>query len=314
MYAHRWQLSLATAILLILSPSTGRSAGKKVVLLAGRRSHGYGTHEHYAGCSLLARWLKANVPGVEALVHRGWPKNPAILEGAAAIAVICDGGGGHVLTKHLDEAGELMEQGVGLACIHYAVVVPKGAVGAKFLDWMGGHYETWWSVNPTWMANFREFREHPVTRGVRPFKIRDEWYYHMRFRESLEGVTPVLTAIPPDATRKRKDGAHSGNPHVRARMGQPEHVAWVYQRPNGGRGFGFTGGHWHWNWAHDDFRKLVLNALVWVAGLDVPAGGVESRTPTVADLQVDMDAAPPKNWQPQRIESMIRQFGSSVGR
>ena len=38
--------------------------------------------------------------------------------------------------------------------------------------------------------------------------------------------------------------------------------------------FGFTGGHWHWNWADPNCRKLVLNAIVWVAHGEVPAGGV----------------------------------------
>ena len=54
-------------------------------------------------------------------------------------------------------------------------------------------------------------------------------------------------------------------------------MAWARQRPDGGRGFGFTGGHDHWNWGDDDFRKLVLNAIVWTAKLDVPAEGVPSK-------------------------------------
>jgi hypothetical protein len=49
---------------------------------------------------------------------------------------------------------------------------------------------------------------------------------------------------------------------------------WAYERPGGGRGVGFTGGHYHMNLLHDDYRKLVLNALVWVAGAQVPPGGV----------------------------------------
>jgi hypothetical protein len=52
-------------------------------------------------------------------------------------------------------------------------------------------------------------------------------------------------------------------------------VAWAVERPDGGRGFGFTGGHVHLNWGDADFRKLVLNALVWTAGAEVPADGVE---------------------------------------
>ena len=36
-----------------------------------------------------------------------------------------------------------------------------------------------------------------------------------------------------------------------------EHLAWGYERENGGRGFGFSGGHFQWNWAQDDYRTLV---------------------------------------------------------
>ena len=42
-------------------------------------------------------------------------------------------------------------------------------------------------------------------------------------------------------------------------------LAWAVERPDGGRGFGFTGGHFHINWGDDYFRKLILNALVWAA-------------------------------------------------
>ena len=36
-------------------------------------------------------------------------------------------------------------------------------------------------------------------------------------------------------------------------------VAWAVKRPNGGRGFGFTGGHFFDNWRNDSFRKMALN-------------------------------------------------------
>lgn len=37
----------------------------------------------------------------------------------------------------------------------------------------------------------------------------------MRFRKEMEGVTPVLSDVPPAETMKRPDGPHSGNPHIR---------------------------------------------------------------------------------------------------
>jgi hypothetical protein len=283
-------------------------AKKKVVLIAGKPSHGYAAHEHNAGCLLLAKCLNENVPRVHAVAYNGWPKDPKALADADAIVVFADGGGGHPILPHLDEVGKLAKRGAGIGMLHYAVEVPKGEAGDRFLDWIGGYFEPFWSVNPHWTAKFESFPDHPITRGVKPFEIEDEWYYHMRFRENMEGVTPILTAVPPDSTRERPDGAHSNNPTVRARRGMPEHVAWAAERPDGGRGFGFTGGHWHWSWANDSFRTVVLNAIVWVAGLEVPPGGVPSKTPTLEELEKNQDFSPPKNFDRKRVEQLLESW------
>ena len=88
-----------------------------------------------------------------------------------------------------------MKKGIGLACIHYGVEVPKGAPGNYFLKWIGGYFETNWSVNPHWVANFSKLPIHPVASGIGSFSINDEWYYHMRFREAMKGVTDLSIAI-----------------------------------------------------------------------------------------------------------------------
>jgi hypothetical protein len=249
------------------------------------------------------------MPGVYATAYlNGWPKDPTAFDNADAIAIYCDGGGGHVVMKHLEQMDKLAKKGVGIATIHYAVEVPKGKPGNYMLDWTGGYYETYWSVNPHWKAEFKKLPEHSITRGVRPFWMDDEWYYHMRFGENMKNVTPILTAIPPDSTRKQGEDAHRANRHVRARMGMPEHVAWAYERPDGGRGFGFTGGHWHWSWASNDFRKLMLNALVWIAGADVPPNGVPSRTPSIEELEENQDYPKSKRWNREKIQDMIEQW------
>jgi len=299
-----------------LKGEDSKTAGKKkIVFIAGPKSHGYAAHAHYAGCALLAKLLNENVPNVQAVVYRdGWPKDPAALDGADAVVIFSDGGGGMPAIPHLDELDKLMKRGVGLALLHYAVEVPKGKPGNCLLDWIGGYFEVDWSVNPFWNAEFKTFPDHPVARGVKPFAIQDEWYYHMRFRENMEGVTPILTAVPPETTRQGRDDPHGGNPTVRARKGMAEHVGWAYQRPDGGRGFGFTGGHDHWNWANDGFRTAVLNGIVWIAGLDVPAGGVPSKTPTMEELLENQDYPQPKNFNLKRIQEMIdRWHQESVG-
>ncbi len=270
-------------------------AATRIVLIAGSPSHGPGEHEFNAGCELLAKKLNEQ-PGIHADVHRnGWPDDDSAFDGAAAVFIYCDGGDGHPAIKpdRLKKLGELMDKGVGLGTCHYAVEVPKGPAGDAWLQWTGGYFETYWSVNPIWVADFKSLPTHPITRGVQPFKIRDEWYYHMRFPEGMKNVTPILSAHPPKDTLNRPDDPHAGNPAVREAIarGEIQHVMWCIERPDGGRGFGFTGAHYHKNWGDDNFRKLVLNALLWIAKVDVPANGVES-TVTEGELQANLDPKP----------------------
>ncbi len=265
---------------------------KKAVLVAGRPSHAAGDHEHNAGVLLMKKCLESVPNLVVADYHNGWPKDVTAFDNADTILFYADGGAGHpaVQDDHLVKLHKLMEDGVGLVCVHYAVEVPKDKGGPEFLNWLGGYFETHWSVNPHWTAKFENLPSHPVTQGVKRFEVNDEWYYHMRFRDKMVGVTPILTALPPKTTLERGDGPHSGNPAVREAIakGEVQHVAWASERAGGGRAFGFTGGHNHRNWGDDNFRRLVLNAIVWTAHADVPADGVQS-TVSKEELAANLD-------------------------
>ena len=268
------------------------AADRRIVLLAGSVSHGRGEHEFRAGCLALKHCLD-QVKGVTSVVYtNGWPQNADAFVGADAVFMYADGGGGHPAIKpdRLKILNDLARKGVGIGCAHYAVEVPKGDAGDAMLEWTGGSFETFWSVNPHWDAEFSSLPKHPVTRGVQPFKINDEWYYHMRFREGMRGVTPILSALPPAKTLNREDGPHSGNPGVRSAVakGEPQHLMWVAERPGGGRGFGFTGGHFHRNWADENFRRVVLNGILWIAKKEVPRNGVQSVL-TAEQLAVNLD-------------------------
>ncbi len=280
---------VAFALVLAGSASSFAAGNKKIVLVAGPPSHGPGEHEFNAGVDLLKKCLDG-VPGIDAVVYNnGWPQDPNAFEGADAIVLYMDGGPNHPALQgnHLEQLDAAMKRGVGLACIHYAVEVPKEHGGQEWLKWIGGYFETYWSLNPMWTGEFKQIPEHPVTRGVKPFTIKDEWYYHMRFQP--DHVTSLLAAVAPDTAKKGTDAAHSGNAEeLKAYDGKPETVAWTYERPDGGRGFGFTGAHFHKNWGNDDFRKLVLNAIVWIAKGDVPPDGIQS-TVTPDDLTKNLD-------------------------
>ena len=289
------------------------SGKKKALLLAGNPSHGFGAHDHLSGCSLLAKLLNESGLPIEAEVHslqkQGWP-SPEKLAAANSITIYSDGGGGHPFNGHLDELQALTKKGVGIVCIHYGVETTIGKPGQAFIDWTGGYFEPNYSVNPHWDANYTKFPDHPTTRGVKPFKTNDEWYYHMRFRENMDGVTPILTDLPPDSTLSRGDGPHSGNPAVREAIKnkEPQHMAWATQRPDGGRGFGCSGGHVHWNWGNDQFRKLMMNAIVWTSGVEVPAGGVNADKVTVDDLLQNHDEEIPADFNKARIQALLDEW------
>jgi hypothetical protein len=259
--------------------------GKKIVLVAGKQSHGPGDHEFFAGCAILMNLLK-QTPDVWVVMARdGWPKNEKIFDGAAALVFYMDGRGGHpVVMKdkegdRMDRIQKVLDKGAGWVNLHYAVdYLPEH--GKRVLDWMGGYYEPNYSINPHWDATFRALPKHPITNGVKPFTLRDEWYYNMRFVEDMKNVTPILTAVPPDGTR--------GTAAAKMYPGRPEHVAWAYERANGGRGFGFTGAHFHRNWADEDFRRIVVNAILWSAKIEVPEGGAKVAFDP-ADLNKNLD-------------------------
>lgn len=255
-------------------------ADKRILLIAGSRSHGPGDHEFRAGCLLLQKCLK-DVPGIQVEVYtNGWPSSDSVFEGASAVVIYSDGGGGHpaIQGDRMKIMDGLAQRGVGIGCMHYAVEVPKGPAGEAMQRWIGGYYEHLYSVNPMWVPDFDTFPDHAVTRGVGQFALLDEWYFNMRWAPDTKGIKHILVDKPTDKVRKGPYVYPQGPyDHIVAQSGREETMMWTFERPDGGRGFGFTGGHKHVNWANDDCRKVVLNAMLWIAKADIPPNGVESK-------------------------------------
>lgn len=278
---------------------------QKLVLISGKPSHPPGMHEFRAGSMLLEKCL-ASVPGLMVDRHEmGWVRDEATFADADAVVIYADGGKGHpaVQENRLETLRALMAKGVGFGVMHYGVEVVPELGGKEFLEWVGGHYENSFSCNPIWEPSFTNLPQHPITRGVQPFQIEDEWYFNMRFRPAFgDGIaaaqdgatsfTPILVAAPSDATR---DGPYvypkGPYPHIQAEKGALEAMMWCVERADGGRGFGFTGGHFHKNWGNEGFRKTILNALLWVAKVEVPEGGVPSAV-SEEELAQNLDPKP----------------------
>jgi hypothetical protein len=304
------RLLLAAAVLGLLSAAPARAADakkerdifdyeaqkaapkdvKKIVFVADTAPHGgRGNHEFLAAAVYLAHTINADYPNAYAVVYTKahWPRD---LKHADAVIVLLNQADSAVNPA----VQEAMDRGAGFMAIHYGVEVSKGKQGDAFLKWMGGYFEPYWSVNPFWTPDFKDIPEHETTRGVKPFSIRDEWYYHMRFVEGMKGVTPILAALPPLSTIQgegKKSDAHAGNPdaYKDVAAGKKQVMAWAYVRPDGGRGFGFTGLHLHSNLANDSMRTLLLNAVAWVSKLPVPANGVPNKPLSRSDLDALID-------------------------
>lgn len=295
-------LAACSASALALTPDGKR----KLVLIAGKPSHPPLMHEFRAGSLLLQKALSAVPDLVVVLGEQGWVADEAEFKDADAVVIYADGGGGHpaVQGNRAATLEALAARGCGLGFMHYGVEVQVDKGGKEFLKWIGGHYENAFSCNPIWEPNFESFPVHPITEGVQPFQIKDEWYFNMRFVSGFSAsgpsetdgmkFTPILVAKPSDDVR---DGPYvhpkGPYPHIVADSGRPEAMMWCVERKDGGRGFGFTGGHFHINWGNSDFRRTVLNALVWITKAEVPKGGVVSRVEE-ADLQQNLDPKGPR--------------------
>jgi hypothetical protein len=294
--------AIVTGFLIAASLPAG-GADKRIVLIAGRPSHPPGMHEFRAGCLLFQKAL-SSIPGITVQVYdMGWPSkmvdgvradDSAALDKADAVLIYSDGGRNHpaIQGERVKVIEALAARGVGLGFAHYGVEVPAGAPGDAMHRWIGGFYETNFSVNPMWKPAFDKLPSHPVTRGVGPFATHDEWYFNMRWPAdaALKGrITPILVATPSDEVRKGPYVSPKGPyDHIVADSGRAETMMWVSERADGGRGFGFTGGHTHANWGDVNQRRVLLNALLWIAKVDVPAKGVVDQI-TAEDLTQNLD-------------------------
>ncbi len=271
-----WRKSVSSVSLLVVALGIVSVVGscsrkpeadtRKVVILAGKPSHGEGNHGWDKDAELLKQCLEGdpNVAPLEIDIQgNGWPENPTDLDDADAIVFLTDGYKMHPLGEpgRIAKIHELAGRGVGLAFLHYSVEPPEGAE-ADFIKWMGGCYERGTSQNPINTVAVAPVKNgHPITRGCGGYVAEDEWYFDIRFRSDDPSVVPLLTGKLPPWNPKEKV------------------LAWATTRDDGGRGFGFSGGHFNKNWQMEPFRKPVLNAILWVAKADLPKNGVSFVKP-----------------------------------
>ena len=269
--------------LLSLTAVFAAEAPRRVLFVAGPKSHDRDIHEFPRGAELLAEAVNRSGLALTAEVSLGWPQSEAVVAAADLLVIYSDGDEANIAHGHAEALRQRLTAGRALAVLHFALepAADDAALRDIFRDAIGGSFEAGWSVNPVWTMKASPVPAHPAARGVGALRLQDEIYFHLRFRDGQREIEPLLLALPP-ADMLSVDGPRSGNPAVRAALarGELQIIAWTCRNENGARGFGFTPGHAHRFWYDDHVRQLVLNGLAWAAGLEIPAGGVPLVSPS----------------------------------
>lgn len=263
-------LTALVAVSLAVCLEAGEENRKKIVLVATRPDHPYGTHMYEFECRLLAKCLE-QTPGIEAEVLVEWPQDASRLESASALVFYTRPGGDIALSPDNREAFQaLMTRGVGYVAIHWGTGATEEN-RANYLKVLGG-----WFHRPPCQIKTTSSRlvqldpKHPICRGWEDYESREEFYLNLFFHEAAK---PLLKA--------NVDGVD-------------QTVAWTFERQNSqqGRSFGTTLGHFHENFTRPAFRRLLVNGILWTAHVEVPAGGAPVDL-DAADLE--LPPAPAKN-------------------
>lgn len=249
--------SYITALLAIhaLAVPVFADGPKKVLLLyQGPDGHPPQTHEYEAGLKLLQRLL-AKSPDIEATLVRAdepWRDGPELLAKADGAVLFLSEGAKWLSSdpKRLAAFRDLAKRGGGLVVLHWAM----GTRDAKNIDAFVGLFgachggpDRKYQVLST-QAHLVD-RFHPVSRGLGHFRARDEFYYRLKRKASAAELLPIVEV------------------EIDGRL---EMVAWAWQRPDGGRSFGFSGLHFHENWQMPEYQRLVTNGVRWALGVAVP--------------------------------------------
>jgi len=263
--------TLLTSLLLIFALTAGGSAEdtKKILLLGTKRDHPPGTHEYMAGLDVLAKCLN-DIPGLDVSIHKAdepWPEGPELLKEADGIVMsLGEGSRWEQLDPERYRAlRALADRGGAIVGLHWAIGGKDGKYIPGHLALMGGCHG---GEDRKYIFTEADLNvalpRHPITAGIDDLRLKDEFYYRLKFA-TTGTVTPVMQAVID---------------------GQPETVAWAFERPDGGRSFGFSGMHYHDNWSIESLRRLIVQGLLWTLDRPIPEKGLPVPV-TEDDLKLD---------------------------
>jgi type 1 glutamine amidotransferase len=258
------------ALLVGLAPVFADEPKKKLLLIGqGPDGHPAETHEYIPGLRVLEKCLTP-VKDLEITTVRAdgpWKEGPELIDRVDGIVLFLAEGAKWIQAdpKRKEALTRLAKRGGSIVALHWALGTRDAEPIADFVKLTGGCHggpDRKYAVVETKLEVAEP--NHPILHGIADFKVKDEFYYRLKFVKSERGITPLLRATID---------------------GKKETVAWCWDRPDKGRAFGFSGLHFHANWRVQEYRRLVSQGVLWTLKLPIPRDGlpVEVRE---ADLEL----------------------------
>ncbi len=249
-------LSLLTA----LAFST-HAAPKRVLLIGqGPDGHPVGTHEYMAGVKVIEQLFKPFAADITTTIVKAdepWPEGPALIDKADGIVLLVTQGAQwmQATPERYAALQKFCERKGALVALHWSVGAKDATFIAGQLALLGG---TRGGPQRKYVVQENDIHiaapQHPVVAGLGDFRINDEFYYRLDLQPKSDAFIPLLTT---------------------QLEGREETIGWAWDRPDGGRSFGFVCLHFHKNWERIEYRRLVTQAILWTLRLPIPDGGLK---------------------------------------
>lgn len=231
----------------VCSVTNAADPPNRLLLIAGHPDgHPPQTHEYVAGLKILHELLQNHddLALRTVIADDTWEDGPTLLDGTDAIVLFRSEGAKWCSANEarLNALRRLAERRGGFTVLHWGMGTKTAEPVANFTALFGhchGGPDRQFRVLETKLT---PVAEHPITRGLQPITIRDEFYFALK-APSIKPAPQPLMQIDID--------------------GQPQTVSWAWERPDGGRSFGFSGLHFHEHWQRPEYRTLIQQGVLW---------------------------------------------------
>ena len=231
----------------------------KRLLFIGQSPDGHPptTHEYMDGLKVLEDVLKPVKRFLITTVKADgkWENGPELIDRADGIVMFVSEGAKWTSSdeKRLAAFQRAAKRKAGLVVLHWGMGCKDAKPIDDFLALFGGCHGGPNRKYTVVESNVTPEKAHPIAVGIEPFRAKDEFYHHLKFVKPEDSVRPVVS-VEIEGTRQT--------------------IAWSWDRPAGGRSFGFSGLHFHENWKKPEYRRLVAHAVLWTNGLPIPEQGL----------------------------------------